>query len=346
MLGLINTGRATQACGWCQGLSIRSGYLGPVPAAGYLDGQSSGRIYPWIYQFRPRLYVQSSNGCNLAPKSSFIRSCKQGLKRFQRPPRRSLHGPFFGRLLSQGSPILANYPGLVLGSLGRTIWPRRRSVWSLRSSPVSKTSSPISKTQCCCPTSTSVCPGNNSLCLGIICERLGISKTLKPASKKFILSSKTPNSGSEAFTPFSLNMGAKSTSLASKTSNLASKIQFGFHDDQSVPQEFYRLCKTCGLLTIYDRPACGRPACGKCVRAQPTLQHRAGRRRPSRVDPSRTPPTTLPGRPQKPSLTDHVSWGSKTISAIVIGIKQNEDKHIKEKNLQFNHIEHERRGLS
>ena len=177
MLGLINTGRATQACGWCQGLSIRSGYLGPVPAAGYLDGQSSGRIYPWIYQFRPRLYVQSSNGCNLAPKSSFIRSCKQGLKRFQRPPRRSLHGPFFGRLLSQGSPILANYPGLVLGSLGRTIWPRRRSVWSLRSSPVSKRSSPISKTQCCCPTSTSVCPGNNSLCLGIICERLGISRS-------------------------------------------------------------------------------------------------------------------------------------------------------------------------
>ena len=27
-----------------------------------------------------------------------------------------------------------------------------------------------------------------------------------------------------------------------------------------------------------------------------------------------------------------MSWGSKTISAILIGIKQNEDKHIREKN--------------
>ena len=37
---------------------------------------------------------------------------------------------------------------------------------------------------------------------------------------------------------------------------------------------------------------------------------------------------------------------STSISAILIGKKQNEDKHIREKNLQFNHIEHERRGLS
>ena len=63
---------------------------------------------------------------------------------------------------------------------------------------------------------------------------------------------------------------------------------------------------------------------------------------------SRKPCETRVGNaPWKPRRGDcPLKNQTKSISAILIGIKQNENKHIKEKNLQFNHIEHERRGLS